>query len=157
MFEIRQAGLADMEAFADLRVLFLEEVAQGWGMRDLPDLSVAREAISHYLLAHMPQGDFLAWLAEAEGRIIGTSALAYFQKPPTFKNLTGLEAYVLNMYTLPEWRGRGVASALLQCALDHARASGAKRVWLHATADGRPLYEKVGFVGARDEMELILP
>ncbi|HLK58232.1 MAG TPA: GNAT family N-acetyltransferase [Chthonomonadaceae bacterium] len=157
MFEIRQADLADMEVLADLRVAFLQEVAQAAGQRDLPDPSVARAAIYQYLLAHMPKGDFLGWVAEAEGRIVGTSGLAYFRKPPTFKNLTGLDAYVMSMYTLPAWRGRGVARTLLQCAIAHARASGAKRVWLHATANGRPLYEKVGFVGTDDEMELYLP
>ncbi|MBD2524509.1 GNAT family N-acetyltransferase [Nostoc sp. FACHB-133] len=29
-------------------------------------------------------------------------------------NLSGLEAYILNVYTIPMWRGQGIATALLK-------------------------------------------
>ncbi|WP_181154296.1 MULTISPECIES: hypothetical protein [unclassified Nostoc] len=34
------------------------------------------------------------------------------------------------------------------------RATEAKRLWLHATEDGKPMYEKFGFVLTSKEMEI---
>jgi GNAT superfamily N-acetyltransferase len=156
MFLIRRAALTDVAALVELRVAFLEEVARRQvGRLEVPS-STLREVTYQYFLDRMPGGDFLAWLAETEERIVGTSGLVFFQRPPTLRSLSGLDAYVMNMYTVPEWRGIGVASALLQQTIDHARAMGAKRIWLHATEDGRRLYEKAGFTHVHDEMEMIL-
>jgi len=47
-----------------------------------------------------------------------------------------------------------VAQALLQEIVRFVKQTGAGRIWLHATDDGRPLYEQAGFVEAT-EMELI--
>jgi hypothetical protein len=39
--------------------------------------------------------------------------------------------------------------------LAHCRAERIRTVWLHASEEGRPLYEKMGFV-ATNEMKLVL-
>jgi GNAT superfamily N-acetyltransferase len=54
-------------------------------------------------------------------------------------------AGIYNMCTLPEFRGRGVASAILSAALSDARAHGCAYVGLTPTTMGRPLYERLGF------------
>lgn len=121
-------------------------------------LPTLREATRQYLLEALPAGQFLAWVAEAAGKIVATSGLIFFQKPPSEQNLTGLEAYILNMYTLPAWRGQGLARRLLQVLLDAARARQAHRIWPYATPDGQPLYAKAGFVPRHRknlEMELL--
>jgi GNAT superfamily N-acetyltransferase len=60
----------------------------------------------------------------------------------------------MNMYTVPAWRGHGLASATLQEMITYAKRMGARRIWLHATPAGRPVYEKAGFVLRQSEMEL---
>ncbi len=62
---------------------------------------------------------------------------------------------VKNIYTVPSWRGKGVAMALLREIISYVKKTDARRIWLHATEDGKRLYEKVGFVSTTDEMELI--
>jgi predicted N-acetyltransferase YhbS len=52
---------------------------------------------------------------------------------------------VLNVYVEPEWR-RGVAETLMRVQLDAVAERGIRRVVLHASDDGRPLYERLGFV-----------
>jgi GNAT superfamily N-acetyltransferase len=47
--------------------------------------------------------------------------------------------------TLPEARGRGLAGALLRCALVDAAERGCETTSLIATAMGRPVYERAGF------------
>ncbi len=45
--------------------------------------------------------------------------------------------------------------ALLREIISYVKKTDARRIWLHATEDGKRLYEKVGFVSTTDEMELI--
>lgn len=52
---------------------------------------------------------------------------------------------IYNMCTLPEFRGRGVATAILAAALRDALALGCTHVGLTPTSMGRPLYERLGF------------
>ena len=49
------------------------------------------------------------------------------------------------MAVLPEWRGRGVGTALLRCLLDEARRRGLQRVFLHAQTRALPFYVRHGF------------
>jgi len=69
----------------------------------------------------------------------------------------GPQGLIMNVFTERAWRRRGVAAALLRELLRWCRASGIESVVLHASADGRPLYEKLGFTPtnemryARDE------
>lgn len=98
----------------------------------------------------------MAWLAECDGEIIGTSGLVFFQRPPSFNNITGCDAYIMNMYTLPAWRGRGVASTLLARVLEYVKTTGSRHVFLHATPQGRPIYLRAGFQESSEVMELSL-
>lgn len=152
MHKIRLATLEDVETLVRLRVTFLEEVGNfGEGV----DTRAVSEAFRNYLLRKLPAGEFLAWVAEEEGEIVATSGLVFFERPPNGTSPAGLEAYVMNMYTRPEWRGRGLATALLDAAILHVKRTDARRVWLHATDVGRPVYERAGFVASDTEMELV--
>jgi GNAT superfamily N-acetyltransferase len=52
---------------------------------------------------------------------------------------------IVNVYTEPTWRGRGIARALMQALMDWADTAGCDRVLLHASDAGRPLYQSLGF------------
>lgn len=84
---------------------------------------------------------------------MAAGTLALFVRLPYPGNLAGREAYLLNMYTVPAWRARGIATALLDAMTAHARAMGLGKVWLHASDAGRPLYERIGFVANPAYME----
>ncbi len=68
----------------------------------------------------------------------------------------GNEGYVLTMYTIPPWRGRGIARALLEEIIKYVKRTGTPHLWLYATDAGRPLYEQAGFVVLPDAMGLQL-
>ena len=74
---------------------------------------------------------------------------------PTYHNPSGRKAYIMNIYTRPEYRRRGVAYHVLDLLVRDCRERGVDFISLEATDLGRPLYEKYGFVAMRDEM--ILP
>ena len=89
--------------------------------------------------------------------MIACGGLVFLQKPPSPGNHSGREAYIMNMYTAPEWRGRGLATRLFDALMGDAREAGAQLVRLHATEDGRALYERSGFRLVGNEMALRLP
>ena len=73
---------------------------------------------------------------------------------PTFHNPSGCKAYIMNMYTRPEYRRRGIAYHTLDLLVKEIRRRGITSISLEATDMGRPLYEKYGFLPMEHEMEL---
>jgi GNAT superfamily N-acetyltransferase len=146
---IRPATSADVDTLLEHRLGMIEAVfsSHGPSASSRPAAADLRETNAAWLARHLG-GDFEAWLAEAEGRPVGSAAVMWFPHPPSPINPIGLEAYVLNVFTEPTWRRRGVARALMERVVEEARARGVKRIWLRASDDGRPLYESMGFRGS---------
>ena len=62
--------------------------------------------------------------------------------------LEGLECYLAELYVVPDRRGQGLGRALMEAAMDVARAEGATYMELGAGEDdvaARTLYESLGF------------
>ena len=64
--------------------------------------------------------------------------------------LLGHEGLILNIYVEPAWRRRGLARRLMTTILEWAPSAGVVRLVLHASSDGRPLYESLGFVASNE-------
>lgn len=152
MAAIRRAGIGDTEQIVALRMAFLRE--------EQPD-AVENEAeiaelTRRYVADKLPKGEFVVWLAEEDGRVVGTGGLVFFHRPPTFHCKSELHAYVLNMYTTPEERRRGIATAVLQQIVEYVRTTPAARISLNTTDEGRSVYERFGFSASEDAMSLTL-
>jgi len=79
----------------------------------------------------------------SSGRVVGMLTLAVFLLP------TGLRAWIEDVVVDDEARGAGVASALVQAALERARAQGARTVELTSRPEreaANRLYVRLGFV-----------
>lgn len=148
---IRRATLDDRDALVWLRVALMREM----GAVLAPDEAALAEVIRHYLDTALPEGGFIAWVGtDAAGTVIGCGGLVTAQKPPSPGNHSGREAYIMNMYTAPAWRGRGLAARIFAALVAEARAAGAELVRLHATEDGRSIYARAGFRATDTEMVL---
>jgi GNAT superfamily N-acetyltransferase len=153
-FAVRRAGLCEIETLARHRAAMF---------RDMGKLAPRHEgrlqqATESYLRDAMPREDYLAWVAEADGAIIGGAGVQLRPILPRPRDGSddlefGPEAIVLNVYVEPAWRCRGVGEALMRAVLDHLSASGIRRIVLHASADGRRLYARLGFTPT-NEMRL---
>ncbi|MGY4105934.1 GNAT family N-acetyltransferase [Aeromonas encheleia] len=140
---IREAKAADIPALVRLRMALFCEL----GELDDPLADGALwQATEAYFSAAARDGSARSWLVEVDGEAVACGTLALFVRPPYPGNLAGREAYLLNMYTLPAWRKRGMASALLDVMAAYAREQRLGKLWLHASEEGRPLYERLGFV-----------
>ena len=152
MLNIRRADLNDLEVLVQMRLEFFREVGS---LKREANTTALAEATRQYLIKKMPRGEFMAWIAEAEGQIVGISGLALWERPPLEGNLAGMEAYLTNMYTTPEWRGKGVATALLKETIEFVKGTEARRIWLRSTEASKSVYEKAGFSPITSQMELV--
>ena len=119
-----------------------------------PHLEAAMaQATASYLRDALPRGEYLAWVAEDTATppaIVGGAGVLLRKilprpRPGTDELELGPEGIVLNVYVEPEWRRRGLADALMRAVLDALAARGIHRIVLHASPDGRRLYERLGF------------
>ena len=114
------------------------------------------EELLRYFTDKLADGSLVEWVLEDDGQIIATAAIAFMDFPPSYTNRTGLRGYITNMYTAPACRGKGIASAMLDRLKQEAEKRAVHSILLHASALGKPVYKRFGFVESDQWMELRL-
>ena len=89
--------------------------------------------------------ELIAFAAKDEGRIVSVAYLHIIEMPANSILLNGLYGDVLSVYTEPEYRGKGLCTALMRDLVEYGKKAGLGRIDLKATDAGYPIYEKVGF------------
>ena len=88
-------------------------------------------------------GAIADWSGQAYG-IVGYDGETAVTSTLSF--VTDEMIYIAMVATLPDLHGRGYAEAAMRRAIAEAQAAaGSRRIWLHATAAGRPVYKAMGF------------
>jgi GNAT superfamily N-acetyltransferase len=149
---IRLAHPADAPVIAHQRACMFREMGQ-LTEAAFPEL---RDRATMVLEQWLKSGDYVGWLAVTveTGRVVAgagcqrRAALPHPRTPDTVG--VGRQAIVLNVYTEPEWRRRGLAERLMREVLTWARLERLDRLVLHASTAGRPLYERLGFVATNE-------
>ena len=152
-YPIRQATLDDIEVMVRLRHDMMAEMEVSHEVADPDDLN---EAIRDYFRKQLTGKHFVAYVAEDKGQIISTGSFVVYDTPPSTSNPSGTDAYVLNMYTVPEYRGRDIAKHILDALLKRAWDEGARRIWLRTSEGARKIYEHLGFEPRDNYMQLFL-
>jgi ribosomal protein S18 acetylase RimI-like enzyme len=149
---LREVVLADVPEVLRQR----QGMFQDMGYRDAAALEAMRVASEEYLLRGIREGFFRGWLAEADGgKVLGGGGVVITAWPAHPRDPQSRRATILNVYTDPEFRRRGIARTLLQTIIAWCQREGFARVTLHASDDGRHLYESLGFEPS-NEMRLNL-
>ena len=93
-------------------------------------------------------------LYEDQEKGVATVGLIFFEMPPTGKlRYTGV-AKLMNMYTIPSYRRRGISRKMMRQAVELARAKGCGKIMLNSSPMGQPLYESFGFSRIPNEYKL---
>ena len=147
----KRATIKDIDLLTITRIEVLRAANR---LSDDTDLSeVERQSYNYYQKA-LCDDSHIAYLVFDGTRFVGAGAVSFFQVMPTYHNLSGNKAYIMNMYTRPEYRRRGIAIKILDMLIKESKNRGITAISLEATDMGRPLYEKYGFVKMNAEMEL---
>lgn len=149
----RRASIDDIESLIDYRVKFLNAL---YSHPEDDETEVLRKSLREYFSEAISSGEFVAWLAECNGRIVGISGMTIWRMPARYGGLeSGKLGYILNLYTIPEARRKGICTRLLNELIKEAKSSGLRYLHLHASEEGASVYKKAGFIKP-DQIELIL-
>lgn len=149
----RFAEIADAELLGKIRVAMRRE------RETIPspvDEKTFLEANIAYFRQAIAEGSYIGVIAEMDGVIAGNGGICLHNHPPSYGVPNGKSACLLNMYTLPEFRKRGIAGKLLSLLVERAGEAGCCKVFLNASDMGKPLYQKFGFTDVANEMVLDL-
>lgn len=138
----RRALPDDAAALAQLRVMMQSEI-KGAAPDDQRDRAL--RTMCDYFTKGLSDRSFIAMVALRDGQIVSTNGIAFYQKPPSLYGGAGLVGYVTNVYTLPDWRGKGIASSLFRQLLEEAAAYHPDKLHLGATDMGEKIYQRCGF------------
>lgn len=118
-----------------------------------PNIDIDSE-LSNFFKNKLSDGTLIQWLVEDKEEIIACGAVVFYEFPPSYANKTGKKAYIANMYTNENYRGKGIATKLLTRLVEEVRISGISKIWLEASKMGRPVYKKFGFIEIDKYLEL---
>src|SRR5207302_371944 len=149
VYRIRRATAADAGVLARHRAEMFRD------MGELPDglYDTLVEAARAYVTQAITDGRYVGWVAELDagsGEIVGGAGLQLREllprpNPGRERLVRGPQGLVVNVYTERAWRRRGVADALMRELLRWCSGNGVESIVLHASGEGRPLYQKLGF------------
>jgi GNAT superfamily N-acetyltransferase len=149
---IRTAHHGDLKHIVHHRRAMFEEM----GYRDPAVLDQVDKSSREYFGEALRTGAYKAWLAEdPSGHVLAGGGIVIADWPGYPGESLAKRAWILNMYTEPEARRRGIANKLLEVIIDWCRTAGFRTVSLHASPAGRPVYESAGFQQT-NEMRLTL-
>lgn len=142
MIVFRTATMDDLDDLVHFRILMQAEV------NDILPQAVNdsyREKIKDYFQKAISAKKYVGVLAETDGKIIGSSGVCFYEKPPSISGGSGIYGYVTNVFTDPRFRGQGVGSGMVSKIIQISKETKADKIHLGATEDGIGMYKKCGF------------
>jgi GNAT superfamily N-acetyltransferase len=126
------------------------------GHRDEARLDAMEAASSPFFAKGLRDGTYRGFFAvDEEDRVLSGGGVVLLEYQPHPLDPRPRRPFVVNMFTEPEHRRRGLARRLMAAMVDWCRGEGYRLLYLHASDEGRPLYASLGFVPT-NEMRLRL-
>jgi GNAT superfamily N-acetyltransferase len=148
---IRKAQAGDIESILEHRSKMFAEM--GFSPQQV---RVAIERARHEFYRGILGNNFHAWLAKVGEKVVAVSAVLLQDWPSHPSQLeTHRRAYVINVFTQPEYRGLGVARKMMAEIIAWAKRQRHGALWLHPSEQAKSFYEEMGFV-LTTEMKLAL-
>lgn len=152
MIQYRKATLEDVALLVSMRMKMLRSVVPA---NDSEQWALSEASTEKYYSETLESGEHVCILAFDGNTCIGTGGICFYRVLPTYYKPTGEKAYIINMFTDPQYRGRGIGREILRLLVEEALERGVRYITLEATEQGRKLYEKNGFGSVSSEMQFI--
>ena len=148
----RRARVEDANTIAGHRVSMFRDM----GHHDESALRLMASRFVPWVEAKLESGDYLGWLAvDDDDHVVAGAGLWLMDWPAHMLSFSPRRGNIINVYTEPAFRRRGLARWLIEAALHSCKHDGIDYVILHASEQGRQLYERLGFA-AGNEMRIKL-
>ena len=143
---------ANADDIADLaRLLWLDTLHEESTPQSVDEFAAELE---QWWAAH--QDSHLAFVARLLGpEIVGMAWVALVPRVPRPGATSRLSADIQSVFVMPKQRGRGIGSALVEAASEHATHLGSLRVTVQSGRKAVPVYERLGFESSRQLLQRI--
>jgi len=143
----RKLNKNDKELFINLRFAYLSEEHNF----DEIEKEQLKNNLNIYFEKHIKENDFIGIIGEYNVEIVSVAYFVISEKPPNPSFINGKIGTLLNVYTFPEYRKKGIAKKLIEEIIKEAKLIGVDRIDLKATEAGYNLYKKIGFREDKDK------
>ncbi len=151
-YRIRPATADDIPVITHHRRAMFEAMGRGAPA----ELDAMERTFPPWLAPRLERGEWRHWLAVApDGATAAGGGIWVMDWAPSPVNLAQKMGNILNVYTEPAHRRRGLARLVMRSILAWCAGNGVRHTLLHASDEGRPLYEQLGFAPS-NEMRLTL-
>lgn len=142
VYVIREAALGDLPKLVAQRRHMYEDM----GYSDEAKLDELEKAFELWLHDRLEDGRYHNWLVETtDGQLAAGAGLWLVDWPPQMMDMSPYRGYIMNVYTEPAFRKRGLARRMIQSIVEWCGQHEIHTISLHASAEGRPVYEDLGF------------
>ncbi|MBP3271609.1 MAG: GNAT family N-acetyltransferase [Ruminococcus sp.] len=131
----------DIDDLVKLRTAYLTE---DYGEIPEESMAVIAEKLPDHFRRHLNK-DLFAFVCRDKDGIVGCCFLYVMEKPPNPSFINGKTGTVLNVYTLPQFRRKGIAGRLMKMLISASEEMGLDFVELKATDEGYSLYSTLDF------------
>jgi GNAT superfamily N-acetyltransferase len=140
--KIRRVEQSDIDEMVRHRICYLVELT---GTKKTHDRIKTEVEMKLHFQGKIAEGSIIALVATHNDVPVSYGALVIKQIPGDLDHSIYNEADILNMYTIPEARKKGISSLILSKLIDEARKMGISKLSLHTTKDGERIYRAAGF------------
>ena len=137
---VKKADLSDIDELVRLRIDYLTE---DYGSLTDIQIEKIRNQLPEYFKNHLNK-DLFVYIMKSE-KIISCCFLLVSEKPANPSFIHGKTGTVMNVYTLPEYRRKGIAGNIMKFLIADAEKMGLDFIELKSTDDGYNLYKSIGF------------
>lgn len=137
-----KATIDDISALVDNRILFAIELSGGQSVEDIQSL---RNQMTNYFSKAIQDNTCISFIAKCDGIVAGIGSVHLREMPGNFKNPSGKWGYIMNMYTIPSFRRKGICKNILNVLVEEGKKYGYYAFELHATKEGEKVYSQEGF------------
>lgn len=145
------AAVEDLDVLTTTRIEVLRAANK---LDESEDMSQVKNESYEYYQRALTDKSHIAILVFDGDEFVGTGGVSFYTVMPTYHNPSGRKAYIMNMYTKPEYRRNGIAYRTLDLLIQETKKLGIHHITLEATDMGQLLYEKYGFIKMENQMEL---
>lgn len=141
MITYKITSASDLETLISIRLEMLLQV------NNLPsDYSFSKDFVNETkeYYENGNQTTVLAFDSETQ-KAIGCATLSYIYIMPTFDHPTGKRGHLMNVYSNPDYRRKGIGKTMVQLLIDEGKKKGITEISLDATQMGEKLYSAMGF------------
>ena len=122
--------MEDLSTLIETRIIVLRAANK---LSDDVDMSEVERQSCQYYEEALHNDSHVAYLVFDDEKFVGAGGVSFFQVMPTYHNPTGKKAYIMNMYTNPEYRRQGIAYKTLALLVKEAKERGIKSISLEST------------------------